>query len=129
MEQEARQLEKSINDANQIIGEKDVKISQLLKELSHFASVQLSLDKLSDYVADIGKCASIQYHPVPRDSIDQQLSHLFNTQPSLRARLLFLRESEGVYSYCRRKVLMKSEEGRLIIRVGGGFMSLEHFLD
>ena len=43
--------------------------------------------------------------------------------------MLFIREQEGVYTYCKRKVFMKNEHERLIIRVGGGYMSLEEFID
>jgi hypothetical protein len=47
-----------------------------------------------------------------------------------KAKLLFVRESEGIYTYCKKKVFMKvMEEDRLIIRVGGGYMSLEEFID
>lgn len=43
--------------------------------------------------------------------------------------MLFVRETEGVYTYCKKKVFMKNEQERLIIRVGGGYMSLEEFID
>ena len=47
-----------------------------------------------------------------------------------KAKLLFVRESEGVYTYCKKKVFIKrTDEDRLIIRVGGGYMSLEEFID
>jgi len=44
--------------------------------------------------------------------------------------MLFVRETEGVYTYCKKKVFIKiNENERLIIRVGGGYMSLEEFID
>lgn len=43
--------------------------------------------------------------------------------------MLFVREAEGVYTYCKKKVLIRNEKDRLIIRVGGGYMSLDEFID
>jgi len=43
--------------------------------------------------------------------------------------MFFIRESEGVYSYCKKKVMIKIENEKLVLRVGGGFMQLEEFVD
>ena len=46
---------------------------------------------------------------------------------------LFVRENEsqqaGHYSYFTKKVIMKVENSNLIIRVGGGFMSIDEFIE
>jgi len=46
---------------------------------------------------------------------------------------LFVRENEshvpGHYSYFTKKVIMKVENNNLIIRVGGGFMSIDEFIE
>lgn len=83
---------------------------------------------------------------MPGDKIDKQLADIINgvTGSSLtvlnsltqaqepvinRAKMLFVRESPGVYTYCKKKVLIKNEQDRLVIRVGGGYMSLEDFIE
>lgn len=45
-------------------------------------------------------------------------------------RILFLRESEGVYKFGQRRVFVKVEKGNQIrVKVGGGFMGVQQFLD
>jgi len=42
---------------------------------------------------------------------------------------MFLRESEGVYQFGQRRVHIKIEKGnQLLVRVGGGFISIEEFV-
>ena len=43
---------------------------------------------------------------------------------------MFLRESEGVYQFGQKKVFVKVEKGdRILIKVGGGFMMIDEFID
>ncbi len=43
---------------------------------------------------------------------------------------MFLRESEGVYQFGQKKVFVKVEKGdRILIKVGGGFMLIDEFID
>ena len=79
---------------------------------------------------------NFQYKEVEGDKIDKKLADIINhadknSKSSMnKAKLLFVRESEGVYTYCKKKVFIKrTDEDRLIIRVGGGYMSLEEFID
>lgn len=42
---------------------------------------------------------------------------------------MFLRESEGVYQFGQRRVYIKVEKGNnLLVRVGGGFMHIQDFI-
>jgi hypothetical protein len=44
-------------------------------------------------------------------------------------KIMFLRESEGVYQFGQRRINIKVEKGnRILIRVGGGFMNIEDFI-
>ena len=75
------------------------------------------------------------YIPTEGDKIDKQLADIINNSSTNtdatinKSKMLFVREAEGVYSYWKKKVLIKNEKDRLIIRVGGGYMSLEEFID
>ena len=40
-----------------------------------------------------------------------------------------MRESEGVYEFGSRKILVKVEKNKIQIKVGGGFLSIDEFLD
>jgi hypothetical protein len=42
---------------------------------------------------------------------------------------MFLRESEGVYSFGQKRVYVKVERGEtILVRVGGGFMGIDEFI-
>lgn len=43
--------------------------------------------------------------------------------------MLFVRESQGVYTYGKRRVFMKVEKDKIIIRVGGGFLTIDEFIE
>ena len=40
-----------------------------------------------------------------------------------------MRESAGVYQFGSRKVVVKVDKDKINIRVGGGFLSIDEFLD
>ena len=42
---------------------------------------------------------------------------------------MFMRESEGVYQFGTKKVAVKVEQDNIKIRVGGGYLSIDEFLD
>jgi hypothetical protein len=44
-------------------------------------------------------------------------------------KIMFLRESEGVYQFGSRRVHIKIEKGnQLLVRVGGGFIAIDDFV-
>lgn len=70
------------------------------------------------------------YKPVANDPVDQKLAQYINAQPQkMRQKLHFVRESEGHYKYGRKRVFMKIESDKIIIRVGGGYLTIEEFID
>lgn len=42
---------------------------------------------------------------------------------------MFIRLSPGVYSFGSKKVCIKVDNGRITIRVGGGYLRIDEFLD
>ena len=42
---------------------------------------------------------------------------------------MFMRESAGVYEFGSRRVLVKVEREKIQIKVGGGYLSIDEFLD
>ena len=40
-----------------------------------------------------------------------------------------MRESEGVYQFGMKRVAVKVEKNNILIRVGGGYLSIDEFLD
>ena len=45
-------------------------------------------------------------------------------------KIMFLRESEGVYQFGQKRVYIKIEKGKkLMVRVGGGYMNIDDFIN
>jgi len=92
------------------------------------------MDRIFDYMYDLTRI-NIKYSPIEGDKIDKQLADIINNHEATpdsainKAKMLFVREAEGVYTYCKKKVFMKNEKDNVIIRVGGGYMSLEEFVE
>ena len=42
---------------------------------------------------------------------------------------MFMRESDGVYQFGTKRVSVKVEKDKINIRVGGGYLSIDEFLD
>jgi len=70
------------------------------------------------------------YSAEKNDPVDKRLAEYINTtQNHKKASMLFVRESEGVYSYGKRRIFIKIEKESIIIRVGGGFVTIDEFID
>ena len=44
-------------------------------------------------------------------------------------KVMFMRESAGVYEFGSRRILVKVERDKIQIKVGGGFLGIDEFLD
>ena len=66
-----------------------------------------------------------------KDKIDMHLANYLNSYPERdKMNILFLRESEGVYQFGQKRVYIKIEKGNQIkVRVGGGFMHIDEFIE
>jgi len=42
---------------------------------------------------------------------------------------IFLRENEGMYQFGSKRVYLKINKGSIFVRVGGGFIDFEQFVD
>jgi hypothetical protein len=52
------------------------------------------------------------YHPKREDTVDEALGTFINTYPEReKLKILFLRESEGVYQFGQKRVYIKIEKG------------------
>ena len=70
------------------------------------------------------------YIPVKADSTDKRLAEFINNYPERsKLKIMFMRESEGVYQFGTKRVSVKVEKDNIKIRVGGGFLSIDEFLD
>ena len=70
------------------------------------------------------------YIPVKGDDVDRRLAEYINNYPERsKLKIMFMRESEGVYRFGSKRVAAKVEKDHIKLRVGGGYLSIDEFLD
>ena len=61
--------------------------------------------------------------------MDKQLCNYINSNNHEHLKILFLRQSDGIYLFGSKKVNIKLEKGELKCRVGGGYLAIDNFVD
>jgi hypothetical protein len=70
------------------------------------------------------------YNPVSVDPVDVKLAEFINSHPQRpQLSFLFKRVFEGVYEFGQKKVTMAVKQKQLMIRVGGGWLSPDDFVE
>ena len=46
-----------------------------------------------------------------------------------KLKIAFMRESSGIYQYGSKRINVRVENGKILIRVGGGYLGIDEFLD
>jgi len=99
---------------------------ELLKQLK---DAEVEIETLKQYIIDLKQRIAV-YIPVKADSTDKKLAEFINNYPERsKLKIMFMRESEGVYQFGTKRVAVKVEKDNIKIRVGGGFLSIDEFLD
>lgn len=87
------------------------------------------IDILKDYIYELKSRVAI-YIPVREDPIDKKLAEYINNYPDRsKFKIMFMRESNGIYQFGSRKIYVRVEKDRINIRVGGGYLTIDEFLD
>ena len=64
------------------------------------------------------------------DPIDMRLAEFINNYPDRKKlKVMFMRESQGIYQFGSKKVSVDLQRDNIKIRVGGGYLSIDEFLD
>jgi DNA repair exonuclease SbcCD ATPase subunit len=99
---------------------------ELLKQLK---DAEVEIETLKQYIIDLKQRIAV-YIPVKEDHVDRKLAEFINNYPERsKLKIMFMRESEGVYQFGTKRVAVKVEKDNIKIRVGGGYLSLDEFLD
>ena len=86
-------------------------------------------ETLKQYIIDLKSRIAV-YIPCKNDSIDKKLAEYINNYPDRqKLKIMFMRETEGVYQFGTKRVWVKCVKDKIEIKVGGGFLSLDEFLD
>ena len=90
---------------------------------------EAEVETLKQYVIDL-KARIAVYIPVKGDAIDQKLAEYINNYPDRqKLKIMFMRESSGVYEFGSKRVRVEVQRDKITIKVGGGFLSIDEFLD
>ena len=106
---------------------------ELLKQLKmvEFENEELlhEIETLKQYIIDLKSRIAV-YIPVKNDQIDKRLAEYINNYPDRqKLKIMFMRESEGVYQFGTKRVAVRVDKDKINIRVGGGYLSIDEFLD
>lgn len=96
---------------------------RLLKE------AETEIESLQKEVVELKQRFAL-YIPVKDDPIDRRLADFINNYPDRqRLRIMFYRESDGVYQFGTKRVNIRVENNKINVRVGGGYLSIDEFLE
>jgi len=97
--------------------------------LQSLKDAEVEIETLKQYVIDLKSRIAV-YIPVKDDLIDRRLAEYINNYPDrAKLKIMFMRESEGVYEFGSKRVYVKVDKDRINVRVGGGYLSIDEFLD
>ena len=71
------------------------------------------IESLRQYIIDLKSRIAV-YIPVKGDMVDKKLAEYINNYPDRqKLKIMFLRESEGVYEFGSRRVMVKVERDKI----------------
>ena len=112
------ELEQRVYETNQVSLE-------LLKQIK---DMQTEMAQLKVYAVEL-KAKVAVYIPIKNDPVDEKLAEFVNNYPDRQQlRIMFLRESTGIYEFGTRRIEVRVTQGKILIRVGGGYMGIDEFL-
>ena len=103
--------------------------STSLDLLRQVRNLELETDTLKNYIVDL-KARVAVYVPIKDCPIDRKMAEFINNYPDRnRLKIMFMRDSAGVYDFGSKKITVRVEKNKIQIRVGGGYLSIDEFLD
>ena len=131
--QEREALQKELKGATTYMGKLEGRVLEAnqnsLDLLKRLRNLELENEALKNYIIDL-KAKVAVYVPFKDDAIDHKIAEFINNYPDRsKLKIMFMRESSGVYTFGSKKVTVRVEKSKIQIRVGGGYMSIDEFLD
>ena len=126
-------MQKEMDKASNYISSLEEKVyltnTTNLDLLKSVRNLELETATLKNYIIDLKSRVAI-YVPINQDDqVDQKVAEFINNFPDRnKLKIMFMRDSEGVYQFGSRKVKMEINRGKVQIRVGGGYLSIDEFL-
>lgn len=122
-EEEIERLKGIVDDLYRKIADRDAEIDRLRKLIDDYNR------RIGDLEAQIGDvplppAPEPSYHAKKGDLVDEMLAKYIQNCPVPVKRL-----GDGFYLFGTRKIYAKIMNGKLVIRVGGGYMFIEKFIE
>lgn len=131
LQQEKASMRNELETAGDYLLEQEEKTSQAnqtaLELLCKLKDADAEIESLKEYIVQL-KSMINQYVPVKGDHVDETLAEYINNNKS-KLQVMFVRMNPGIYQFGSKKICVSVEQGRIIIRVGGGYMIIDEFLD
>jgi chromosome segregation ATPase len=129
-ERKNQSLSEQLKDAEATIEEQDETIRSQSEKITELEAIRAEREEqllsLENIIDELRKDREV-YKPTKDDPIDIALSDYVNTRPA-GMKVQFEREDHGIYNFGTKKIFVKLEQGKLLIRVGGGYMQVEDFV-
>ena len=85
------------------------------------------VEVMKKYIIDLKSRIAV-YIPIKSDPVDKKLAEYINNYPDRqKLKIMFMRETEGVYEFGSKRIMVKVERDKIQIKVGGGFLSIDKF--
>lgn len=134
LEKKLQNVKDEIEKRESIISDIDIQIEDLydqMEELEH--QIALKEEEIKNLQIELAQILNKRtpvkfsiYKPVKGDEVDLKLAEMINIHGSP---VPWVRESSGNYKYGSKKVNVKYLRNNLIIKVGGGSMNFEEFVE
>ena len=126
-------MKRDLQEASEQINEQEERIQQCkrrsLELLKQLKNSEEEIESLKTYIIDLKSRIAV-YIPVKGDPTDKKLAEYINNYPERsKLKIMFMRESEGIYQFGTKKVYVRVDHDKINIRVGGGYLSIDEFLD
>ena len=127
------QLQLQLQQATSYIKDLEEKCYQAnktsLELLQTVRDLEAENEALKTYIMELKSRVAV-YIPEKSDPIDKKLAEYINNYPDrAKLKIMFMRESEGVYQFGQKRISVKCDRDKISIKVGGGYLSIDEFLD
>lgn len=103
-----------------ILNERDMEMAALEEQMR-----QYGVSIAQQNAGGPGNYGSNVYSAFKGDAVDEQLARYIN---SMQCQVPIKRLGNGYYNFGTRRIFAKIMNGKLVIRVGGGYMVIEEFI-
>ena len=126
--EQVRQRDAVIDSLNEDLAMRDTEVERLLGILREKDTELNELgDRMKSALGPMGKADQLEkiYSAIKGDAVDEYLAKYINL---MQCQVPIKRLGNGYYLFGTRKIFAKIMNGKLVIRVGGGYMVIEEFI-